>query len=644
MYIPDSRQLFIGWIQAFDIRVLQTEADVEKKFIWPMFQHLGYPDSYRQSKYTLTSNDLDNPAKQLKNAQIYFATDDVVRQNADTSLVIVIYLSPNTHYFPEAINQAKFYSKYLKPLIFIVTNGYEIKAFKYFHYHREESIFDTMIDQLRNSQVAEAFYQELNFKQIKNNRKNLFNDLPWQLVNIEKYLRRHQEFGIYLEKSDFEPCLIKEGDRLVVVKPKVLIECNLPQAFGKGDCLIKFSSIILRGLKIVLNHQQILGYLMTGLHTEAQWGCRRFLQQIDADNFEAYLGQTTVILSELEAADLCLCVDVICQEYKQKIIEFENNLATWDFHLVEMPNARGFHLFSVDLKLWKIMHNFIKRFNYAQGKSEWHLFNQENTSIRISRGIRDHAFILPILGKFSSALSNNQVDILYEVSDVHIASLERSQLNYWHEDIGPRGTWTAKYTKTWLIEKYIPKVIDDYSQQYQVLEFDLTKNILNYQPQNTILKEINVIPDLLPYLRNLEAWLSIYRENIPAASLRQYYQVLTDLVKNSDSATASIDYITKNLQKLDWENSAKANPKNLKNWEIGNLKEALQNLDTQLARINNCQYENSWKANLMTRLFIWIIENCKIHYSQSQLNAAKQALLPLWEQCRFEMRHVYPYR
>ncbi|BBD61586.1 hypothetical protein NIES2109_44190 [Nostoc sp. HK-01] len=640
MYIPDSLQLFIKWIQVFDIRILQTVEDVEKKFILPMFQHLGYPDSYRQSKYALTNN-LDNPAKQLKNAQIYFATDDVIQQNVSTSLVIVIYLSPNTQSFSEAINQAKFYSNYLRPLILLITNGYSLKIFKCFPYHREELIFDSIIDTLRNKQVAENIYYQLNFDSLrKTNKTTLKNFSYTEFSNIEKYLSRHTEFGKILEKSEFEPCLLKTGHHLIVVKPKVLIECNLPQAFGKGDCVIQFSSIILRRLKICLTHPQILGQLITGLYTKPEWGCRRFLKQIDADTFEASLGQTTVILSELEAADLCLCIDAICQEYKKRIIEFEDNLETWDFKFVEFSDVRGFHLFSIDVKLWKIMHNFMKKFNYAQGKSEWHLFDQGNISIRISRGIRDHTFIVPRLSNSYSAFSNNQVDIFYEINDIHIATLERSNLNSWQEDIGIRGTWTAKYTKTWLIEKFIPKVINYYSQEFQVLEFDLDKNILNYQSQHTIIKEMNEIKDLLPYLRDIQVWLQKYSENIAATSLKQYYQVFTDLVRNTDSAIAGLDYITMNLEKIIW----KLPSADIFKEEIWNFNDVIYCLDTQVAKINNCQYESSSQADLITRVFIWIIDNGKINHSQGQLNAAKQALLPLWEQCRFEMRHVYPHR
>ncbi|MBD2453352.1 type I restriction enzyme HsdR N-terminal domain-containing protein [Nostoc sp. FACHB-87] len=641
MYIPDSLQLFIRWIQVFDIRVLQTEGDVEKKFILPMFQYLGYPDSYRQSKYSLTSNNSENPAKQLKNSQIYFATDDVVQQNSDTSLIIIIYLAPNTQYFSEAITQAKFYSTYLKPIFFIITNGYSLKIFKYFPYHREELIFDGIIDTLRNSQVAENLYYQLNFDLVRKIPKTTVNNFKSpEFSSIEKYLRRHQEFSHILEKAEFEPCLLKKGNHLTVVKPKVLMECNLPQAFGKGDCVIQFSSVMLRGLKISLNHQQILGQLMTGLYTKPEWGCRRFLKQLDTDTFEAYLGQTTVIVSELEAADLCLCVDAVCQAYQNKIIEFENYLETWDFKFVEFPDVRGFHLFSVDVKLWKIMHNFIKKFNYAQGKSEWHVFDQDSTSIRVSRGIRDHAFIVPRFSNAYSALSNNQVDILYEINDSHIATLESSNLNSWQEDIGIRGTWTAKYTKTWLIEKYIPQVMSYHSQKFQILEFDLEKNILNYPSQHTAFKEINDVKDFLPYLRDIQVWLRAYIVNIATGCLQQYYQVFTDLVRNTDTAIAGLDYITMNLQKIIWKHPSAE----ISRQEIWNFKDVIYCLDNQVAKINNCKYIPSWEADLITRIFIWIIENGKINHSQGQLNVAKQALLPLWEQCRFEMRHIYPYR
>jgi hypothetical protein len=49
-------------------------------------------------------------------------------------------------------------------------------------------------------------------------------------------------------------------------------------------------------------------------------------------------------------------------------------------------------------------------------------------------------------------------------------------------------------------------------------------------------------------------------------------------------------------------------------------------------------------SNTILDFRFWIIENRKISFSQAQLNVAKQALLPLAEQSRFEMRYVYPNR
>ena len=84
---------------------------------------------------------------------------------------------------------------------------------------------------------------------------------------------------------------------------------------------------------------------MTGLHTQPDWDCRRFLKKLDKDNFIVNLGQITVILSKLEATDLCLCVDEICHKYQNLILEFENTLETWDFKFIKFSEVRGFMLF-----------------------------------------------------------------------------------------------------------------------------------------------------------------------------------------------------------------------------------------------------------------------------------------------------------
>lgn len=638
MSISNETKQFIQWIQSFDYRVLKNKDDVEINFIVPMFRHLCYPKTYSAGNYPLNTQNIE---KNLESIYIYFSTDDVIKQNAETALIIAIYLEPNSNNFPEAIERAKFYSTYLKPLYFLVTNGYHVRIFKYFIYHKEELIFDKSVDSLKNTHIATEFYNNFNFNLVKNIDKNTANISKYtQYSLIEKSLRRYNLQEI-VANTDFRTSTFREGDRLTVVKPKVVIECNLPKASGEGNCQIQFSSVILRGLKVSLNHQYILGNLMTGLNTRPEWGCRSFLKQLDDNAFEVNLGQTTVILSDLETADLCLCIDIVAQEYKKAIIAFENALETWDFEFTDFLGVRGVNLFSVDAKLWRLMHNFANEFNYVQGKSEWHLFQQEDISIRVSRGIRDHAFILPKPVNYLSILPNGIINIVYEINDVHLQSLEKGEMNTWQQDIGPRGTWTAKYTQQWLLNQFIPKVIDYYSAKYPLSEEELLNNILNTENNRISITKINEIQELIPYLQDIQSWLNIYIENGSTTLLRVYYRAFTNLVRNTDSSIEGMDYIIRNLSLMETDNTKDRVKSNFQKWSF---KDVIYYLDAQVGRINNYQHENSFKAVLITRIFIWIIEHGKISCSQAQLNAAKQALLPLWEQSRFEMRHVYPNR
>ncbi|MCM0594162.1 MAG: hypothetical protein KA716_29870 [Gloeotrichia echinulata DEX184] len=636
---PESIKQFSKWLQNFDYRLLKTADDVGTKFILSVFEYLGYPEICHRSQYPLTTYNPGNQTQKFSVAHVYFTTDDFEQQNAETSLMVIETIAPLETNFDAGIKKAKFYSLQLQPLFFLVTNGYNLQVFQFQRYRGEDCLFNLTIDALTNPDIASEFYNKLNFAGIKDINKNSDNLLTVAKYGlIEKYLRRHPDLQEFLVKCDFQPEVTRHGNRLIVVQPKVAIACNLPKAIGEGDCEIEFSSLILKGLKISVNYQNILGNFMLGLNTHPEWKCRPFLQQLDKNAFAAYLGETTIILSETETTDLCLCIDEICREYKNHTIEFENNLETWEFEFINFGGIRGFQLLTIDPKLWELMHKFAQKFDYSQGKSAWHLFHQENISIRVSRGIRDHAFIVPQVDNCFYLLNNHKIKIIYEINDVHLKSLERGKISSWQQDIGLRGTWTARYTKNWLLEQYIPKVIEYYSQQSELFQADLLPEIIKHKFAQTPIQDINDIKDFLPYLRNIQSWLHNYIENIPAALLRAYYQAFTDLVRNTDSAIIGIDYIMGNLRGIAWKNAAEETMK------TGTFKNAMNCLDQQVARINNCQVEKSFNADLITRTFIWIIENGKISFSQAQMNGAKQALLPLWEQCRFEMRHVFPYR
>ncbi|MBD2666338.1 hypothetical protein B6N60_01645 [Richelia sinica FACHB-800] len=635
---------FRHWIQAFEYWLLQNENDVKDLLILPLFQYLGYPDRCRRENYRSQFN-IDEYLQDTEIEYIYFNTNDIAYQNENSSLVIVATEHPNNQRFNAAIEKSQVYLTSIKPLFLMMTNGYHLKVFQCLRYRREELIFDLTIESFRNSEIAADFYDKLNFSSIKNIKKNADNNFNHpNYIFLEKSLRRYPKLQSLLETSDFKPTTWQEDNRLVVIKPKVLIDCQLPQAFGEGNCVIEFSSNILRGLKIHLSHEEILSSLMVGLKTRPEWGCRYFIQPLDENTFAATLGQTSLVISELEATDLCLCVDAICHQYQKSMIEAENSLETWAFPLMKFDHVRGLHLFSIEQRLWELMQNFAHEFNYAQGKSEWHIFNEEGHSIRISRGIHDHAFILPKASSSLSLLPHSRIHILYAINDVHLKSLERGKVNSWQQNIGSRGTWTAKYTQHWLLEKFIPYVVNYYSQQLQVSEVELLAKIINLHVERQPITNIDQIRDFLPYLRDIQDWLNHSRKNIASFLLRGYYQAFIELVRNTDASILGIDYINGILQTIAWNNIQVPGVIVDSNFQPGNFKDAWNYLHAQFIKIKNYQYESSYQADLMTRIFIWLIDYGKINYSQVQLNHAKQALLPLWELSRFEMRHVYSYR
>jgi hypothetical protein len=161
-----SKETFIKWLYNFDSLILQNEAEVETKFIIPMFQHLGYPDDHRRDKFPLK---VYNPGRQGRKPEIdliYFSVNAPEDQNTHTSLVVVEAKEPQRVNLEEDLAQAKFYSYYLKAPFILVTNGYNIKVLKQHTYH-EEIICDDTMEGMKDSSKAALLYEQLNFQSVR---------------------------------------------------------------------------------------------------------------------------------------------------------------------------------------------------------------------------------------------------------------------------------------------------------------------------------------------------------------------------------------------------------------------------------------------------------------------------------------------
>ncbi len=238
MLTDDTRfDQFLAWLQAFDPSLLPNEAEVESKFVVPLFQHLGYPEECRRPQFPLKTYEPGTGKRGRKPSidQIYFSTSEQKKQGADTSLVIVEAKEPDETHLNKALEQARFYGYYLNPLFFVVTNAHQLLVIKRHGYRSGEQVFDVALHELQEQATAKQLYRELRFEVVKRLKEQLADDLTHaRYVDLMHALDDHPDLRDRLAKGDFERSRMQEGRRLTVVEPKVAVVYDLPLAFGDG--------------------------------------------------------------------------------------------------------------------------------------------------------------------------------------------------------------------------------------------------------------------------------------------------------------------------------------------------------------------------------------------------------------------------
>src|SRR5713226_8368217 len=161
---------FFAWLQAFDPSLLTNEAEVESKFVVPIFQYLGYPEECRRPQYPLQTYEPGGRGKKGRKPsidQIYFSTIEQKKQTPDTSLIIVEAKEPGEAHLDEALKQARFYGSHLYPLFLVVTNAHRLLVVKHRGYRGEEQVLDVTFRQLQEQTTANQLYHQLHFDVVK---------------------------------------------------------------------------------------------------------------------------------------------------------------------------------------------------------------------------------------------------------------------------------------------------------------------------------------------------------------------------------------------------------------------------------------------------------------------------------------------
>lgn len=667
---PEDFEKFLDWIQTCVALQLMNEADVETKFVLPLFLSLGYPDGCRHGQYSLKG--MYEPGKRgskPKIDQIYFSTTERNEQNPDTALVIVEAKASDVADLDAAADQARFYGDRMTPLMLVVTNGRRFQVIKRHRFRGEEIIVDTDIAGLGQDATASLVFEQLHFTVLTRLKKQLIDPVSHaQYVHIVRSMERQPDLEAQLARGDFVPNRIQEGRRLTIVTPKVAVECDLPLAYGDGSSRISFSSLLLRGLTCHLTHRQILESLVTGLDTAAAWGTRRFLRKGEGDDYVAQLGQTSVVLTPTEAAELCRCVDAVGSAYRDIIVAAEETLKTWDYLLSSLPgyHMHAFELVDVEPWLWERMHHFARDFDFLEGTSPWHIFDANNVGFRVMTG-RDveSAQLYPHFGP--PELPRRDVEVLYCIDeDGYLAALDEDAGLSWKQRVGPKGRWTAQYTQRWLLKRFIPTVLAHYGWQ-PVNEHDALPywSFGREGRHLSTLASVRSTPQFSLFLHRIQSWFHHYGDcHIAAASLRPLYAALTDIVQSIDANAIASHYVryihgyVLGATRLAWPETdfepemdePDADTSSDKLPPMPDLDEAarspqevaqiLAELQEHVTRIGHVDYEHPRVADFLVSAFIGLVEHGRFHTAQHQLNAVKEALRPLLEMARFEDRYV----
>lgn len=658
------------WLASYDPQELDNEADVEVRFVQPLFRLLGYADEHLRAKRKSQSSKQRKKGRPPEADLTYYAYPEKVRQTPDTTLVIVEAKHPNIQDLKEAIIQARSYAEHLKPLLIVVTNGKRLVILRRHRIREDERVIDAAVSDFNNADLLKQLYELLNFATVYQQHEQRPNELRHaQYVELERALRAYPDIQELLARGDFATSPPKkEGQTFSISKPKIALTGKLPLAFGEGSCEIRFSNLLRSGLTIHLSHRDLLGSCMQGLGDQPEWNTRCFIKPEPDGSFFVDFGHTTMFLSETEAADLCACIDEFCGLYRDTIIEAEELLETWAYSIASTFTGPGFHILSVPIWLWKLVREFGEQFHCWDGNSPWHIFEHYAPALRVVRPDTkiDQTFVysdfdpekiqfindedwMRLRTAVAERLQDRLIHLIYAMPETALCYTVEETKVLWKKSVGEHGIWTARKTHQWLVSRLLPEVFKYYGQRsghtwgaWQSCCIPATNNsIFSLSPRST-----DSASALAPYLHMIHNWLSMYEP--PCVAYLPFYNCFAAclaLARRADPNKVNLYYATPpaeegdDSEELDYLSFQHGKNPTVARQVFAEIIEKLPRRSEKLRQ--NESIERTQIVFMLRRIYI-ILEEGKIDCGQAELRAAQDAIEPLWQEARFYMRHVWP--
>jgi hypothetical protein len=477
------------------------------------------------------------------------------------------------------------------------------------------------------------------------------NGSPLDAQQLEQYqalqdiLQNNPELLHEFENTSFEPQKIKNAGFALARTKHVSLEANLPVMFSEGKCRLRFSTMTLRGITLTFKHKEILIWFMTGLGLAVSPNTRLFFSRQNQDDqskccFSA--GNSTFFLSDEEAAELCECVDFVIGAYRDVMILEEKAFKT--YHLPIQSRIPDFQvkLLSVPKILWDLMIDFKNKYsNESSDNSEWHIFDSYYGAIRINSSsvYVDHLILFDEIDNF-----DNKVNVV--LSTPHILFMKEEQKLQWVDYISESRIWDAEFSKTWLKDKFIPRVIQEYWNGLSTASREVINQWFAEIYQKQAPKSLSALKlnDLAQWIEEIKEWSRILnRPSINSELVIDYYRDVANLILESDIRDRSLDYPIKKMSWIIEYFDKKTNNELYTN--ASSEEDLLRNmLQYHSTRLEPGVMECMECLDSISRAFWWLILCADPDKSVVQINRAHRSTQKLWEVAYFEKRHIIDIR
>ncbi|WP_312148150.1 hypothetical protein NST58_20365 [Paenibacillus sp. FSL R10-2796] len=338
--------------------------------------------------------------------------------------------------------------------------------------------------------------------------------------------------------------------------PSVSLMAFLPRIYEQcGSCCFEFRSVFVSDCMITLSHKQITQQLFLGLNTDYKLEKRGFIvgKHFNLPNlYYIQLGNNRFTLKEEEVEDLCKIIDDFGGVFVKRFQSIENKWGVSNFCEFD-PYECSVKLIEIKRSLWRKMIEFSWEFDYANGNSEWHIFNRTNGTIMLY----PNRIILTRLEP------ENIESYHYESYMNPDETLWIKWKRYDNRLIKDEEPWTAEQTFHWLTEKFIPYVVYYYElvnikkrwfeKSMAFLEFSNDFKIDNYIINSSFqikrdFKLIDSADDLLSEMCSLQMFFSTNPSiSLSLEEIKSIFLGIKYILMNIELPNYSYYYIKKKI-------------------------------------------------------------------------------------------------